>query len=155
MMPSTVGVPAVALSIRSFSRSPAAAWNEIAGVLSSDGVFPAVPPSCIGQRSCIVSDPEYTVRFTSAVPVARARMMIDAGHGRYSYCHPLSGLNPSWFAVMAWLQFSWGIFLILLVAVTTLFTLPTGFAEGAFFLVAFGAAVNFQRRLFFRKYMRP
>src|SRR5438876_3225841 len=42
--PSSVGVPALTLSIRALSRSPAAPIQETAGVLSSLGVVPAVPP---------------------------------------------------------------------------------------------------------------
>jgi len=48
MMPSTVGVPAVVLSMTTFKRSPAAPIHEMAGVLSSDGVVPATPPPCTG-----------------------------------------------------------------------------------------------------------
>ncbi len=33
--------------------------------------------------------------------VERTRSTIDAGHGKYSYNQPDSGLSPSWFAVMA------------------------------------------------------
>src|SRR5216684_7022233 len=44
MIPSTVGVPPATSSIVSLRRSPAAAIHVSAGVLSSDGVTPAVPP---------------------------------------------------------------------------------------------------------------
>src|SRR5256885_17169574 len=55
--PSTVGVRPPVSSITSLSRSPPGAMNEIAGVLSSDGVTPAVPPPWIGVLSWIVSEP--------------------------------------------------------------------------------------------------
>src|SRR5258708_18621402 len=57
MIPSIVGVSALTSSITSLRRSPAAATHESAGVLSSEGVTPAVPPACTGVRSRIVSDP--------------------------------------------------------------------------------------------------
>src|SRR5216683_2783891 len=61
IMPSTVGVPAATSSITSLRRSPAALSQLSAGVLSSEGVVPAVPPACTGVRSLIVSDPLYIV----------------------------------------------------------------------------------------------
>src|SRR6266481_8321357 len=57
MIPSTVGVPASTSSITSLRRSPPADCQESAGVLSSEGVTPAVPPPCTGVRSRIVSLP--------------------------------------------------------------------------------------------------
>src|SRR6266496_1573403 len=98
--PSTVGVRPPTSSTTSLSRSPPGARNEIAGVLSSDGVVPAVPPAWIGVLSWIVSEAENTVRRV-LVPVDRMSRMIEQGYGVHSYCHPASGLNPSWFAVSA------------------------------------------------------
>src|SRR5882762_1954398 len=100
MIPSTVGVPASTSSITSLSRSPEAAIQESAGVLSSEGVTPAVPPPCTGVRSLMVSDPLYMVMRLPTV-VLRTRRMTCAGQGRYSYCQPASGFRPSWFAVIA------------------------------------------------------
>src|SRR5216684_5220484 len=91
MMPSTVGVPALTSSITSLSLSPAAAWKAIAGVLSSLGVVPAVPPACTGVLSWIVSLPVYTVTLLPVV-VLRKRIITCAGQGRYSYCHPTADL---------------------------------------------------------------
>src|SRR5215467_5561360 len=51
MTPSTVGVPAVVLSITSFRRSPAAAMKDTGAVVNSVGVVPAVPPPWTGLRS--------------------------------------------------------------------------------------------------------
>src|SRR6267142_2802331 len=99
-IPSTVGVPASTSSMTSLRRSPAAAWNESAGVLSSLGVTPAVPPPWTGVRSRIVSEPEKMVMRLPTV-VLRISRMTCAGQGRYSYCHPASGFSPSWFAVIA------------------------------------------------------
>jgi len=107
-IPSTVGVPPATSSTTSLSRSPAAPINEIAGVLSSLGVTPAVPPPCTGVLSCIVSDPLNTV-IRLPVVVERISKMTDAGHGRYSYCHPDRGFNPSWFAVIAVEKLKFGI----------------------------------------------
>lgn len=45
IIPSTVGVPAATSSITSLRRSPPAATHASAGVLSSEGVTPAVPPA--------------------------------------------------------------------------------------------------------------
>src|SRR6516162_980365 len=106
--PSTVGVPAVVLSMVNFNRSPAAACHATGGVLSSLGVTPAVPPDWTGLRSWIVSLPEYTVA-TTPVAEARTSVITWAGQGRYSYCHPDSGLRPSWFAVIALENTSCGI----------------------------------------------
>src|SRR5467141_503114 len=113
IIPSMVGVPAVVLSMTTLRRSPAAAIQLIAGVLSAEGVTPAVPPPCTGDRSWIVSDPLYTVAL-SLLSVARISRMTCAGQGRYSNCHPLIGLNPSWLAVRACEKFSCGIFFLLL-----------------------------------------
>src|SRR5258707_11516633 len=108
MMPSTVGVPPATSSITSLSLSPPAASQASAGVLSSDGVVPAVPPACTGGLSRIVSEPLYIViRFP--VVVERTSSIICPGHGRYSYCHPASGLGPSLFAVNAVLKMNCGI----------------------------------------------
>src|SRR6266478_1523553 len=108
MIPSTVGVPAATSSITSLRRSPAALSQLSAGVLSSDGVTPAVPPPCTGVRSRMVSDPLYIV-IRLPVVVLRTRSRIDAGHGRYSYCQPASGFRPSWLAVIAVLKTNCGI----------------------------------------------
>src|SRR5260370_6917033 len=35
------------------------------------------------------------------VVVERTSNMTCAGQGKYSYCHPVRGLRPSWLAVMA------------------------------------------------------
>src|SRR5437879_11930791 len=53
--PSTVGVRPPVSSMTSLSRSPPGAMNEIAGVLSSDGVTPAVHRACLGVCSREVS----------------------------------------------------------------------------------------------------
>src|SRR6266581_2581737 len=99
-IPSIVGVRPPTSSIRSLRRSPPGARKEIAGVLSSDGVVPAVPPPWMGVRSWIVSLAEYTVRRV-LVPVLRMSRMSEQGYGVHSYCQPCSGLNPSWLAVSA------------------------------------------------------
>src|SRR6266700_788164 len=99
-IPSRVGVRPPPSSTRSLRRSPPGARKEIAGVLSSDGVVPAVPPPWMGVRSWIVSLAEYTVRRV-LVPVLRMSRMSEQGYGVHSYCQPASGLNPSWFAVSA------------------------------------------------------
>ena len=52
---------------------------------------PAVPPDWTGDSSTIVSDPLVRV-LTIDVPVARASTWTSAGQGKYSYCHPVSGL---------------------------------------------------------------
>jgi len=52
--------------------------NEIAGVLSSDGVTPAVPPPWIGVLSWIVSEPLKRVSF-AVFPVALMRIRSEQG----------------------------------------------------------------------------
>src|SRR5713101_4035474 len=98
--PSIVGVPARTSSITSLRRSPAAAWKLTGAVVNSVGVTPAVPPPCTGVLSWIVSEPLYMVMRLER-PVLLTKRRICAGHGRYSYCHPDSGLKPNWLAVIA------------------------------------------------------
>src|SRR5258707_290754 len=108
MTRSIVGGRPPVSSTTSLSRSPPGAMNETAGVLSSDGVTPAVPPAWIGVLSWIVSEPLKIVSFEEVV-VARMSRRIEQGYGVHSYCQPESGLNPSWFAVSAWLKTNCGI----------------------------------------------
>src|SRR5258708_15077731 len=105
----------------------------------------------------MVSEPLYTV-IRSLTSVARTSRMICAGHGKYSYCHPLIGLNPSWFAVMAWLKLSCGIFFFLLFTIATVLTEP---ALGTDEPCGGTLVANVRDRLapaaffFFLKYIRP
>src|SRR5258707_10134057 len=102
----------------------------------------------------IVSEPVYTVTFTpTATDLMRTIMW--AGHGRYSYCHPEMGLNPSWFAVKSWVKFSCGIF-VLLIAVTAVFALHALRTKRPFVFAALRARVVLHQRFRFRlKYMWP
>src|SRR5258708_11742015 len=146
MTPSIVGVPAVVLSMTALRRSPAAAIHAIAGVLSSEGVVPAVPPPCTGLRSWMVSDPLYTValRLTS---VERNSKIICAGHGRNSYCHPEMGLRPSWLAVSAVEKTNCGIFVLLVVTIAANRATQALTANFVNFLVAPRALHHFLRFL--------
>src|SRR5260370_35495142 len=85
--PSIVGVRPPVSSTTSLSRSPPGAMNETAGVLSSDGVTPAVPPAWIGVLSWTVSEPLKIVSFALVV-VARMSRRIEQGYGVHSYCQP-------------------------------------------------------------------
>src|SRR5260370_38131614 len=98
--PSIVGVRPAVSSTTSLRRSPPGARKETAGVLSSDGVVPAVPPDWPGVLSWIVSLAEKIV---SLVPrdVDRLSRMTEQDYGVISYCQQQSGLNQSWIEVGA------------------------------------------------------
>src|SRR5690349_22789309 len=57
MIPSTVGVPPSTSSSSSLMRSPPAATQLVRLVFRIDGVVPAVPRPCTGERSLMVSEP--------------------------------------------------------------------------------------------------
>src|SRR5512139_345656 len=91
MIPLNVTAPAVVFLMLTFMRSPAAAWSTRYGVLRGEGMTPAAPPACTGHSSCRTSDPELTVA-TRPAAVALMPTSTWAGKGRYSYCHPVSGV---------------------------------------------------------------
>src|SRR5260370_949557 len=84
--------------------------------------------------------------------------MICAGHGKYSYCQPASGFNPSWFAVMAVEKMNLGdlnryLPRAVVVALTALRTAPALFTQPRFLGSALLAL--FHQAALWRRFLNP